>query len=198
MERRGALLRPRRRLCGDPGRLRHAPHPRDQALRRGPPGYKVAGYWYADDPTTINNCAPCRGREIQAIDNDLQVITVTPGQPLPPSEHLLDVTEAPVKYLQAPVSSGGIGGLVTDGHLPLHRIAVQRLHGGRGAGVETAIGRWPEKRRGESAGAQISLTAATMRLAWATRRPATHFSRSVFMPSISTFRPASSRRISPS
>ena len=107
MERRGALLRPRRRLCGDPGRLRHAPHPTDQALRRGPPGYDVAGYWYADDPTTINNCAPCRGREIQAIDNDLQVITVTPGQPLPPS--------------------GGIGGLVTDGNLPLHRIAVKRL-----------------------------------------------------------------------
>ncbi len=33
-------------------------------------GYKVAGYWYADDPTTINNCNPCRGRQIQVVKTD--------------------------------------------------------------------------------------------------------------------------------
>ena len=33
-------------------------------------GYKVAGYWYADDKTTINNCNPCRGRQVQVVKTD--------------------------------------------------------------------------------------------------------------------------------
>ena len=32
-----------------------------------------------------------------------------------------------MKYLQAQVTQGGIGGLVMDGNLPLHRITIKRL-----------------------------------------------------------------------
>jgi 2',3'-cyclic-nucleotide 2'-phosphodiesterase (5'-nucleotidase family) len=101
-----------------------------QACKSGSPGYAVAGYWYADDPTTINNCNPCRGRLIQAVATDGQVIAVKgPGitAPLPDSNSLLDVTEAVVNYLRAPVSEGGLNGLVTAENLPLHRINVKRL-----------------------------------------------------------------------
>ena len=89
--------------------------------------YSVGGYWFADDPTTINNCSPCRGRLIQVVTNDLQVIDLVPGAALPDSNTLLDVTEALVKYLRAPATQGGIGGLVTANNLPLHRITVKRL-----------------------------------------------------------------------
>ena len=104
--------------------------PATQSCKSGGPAYSVAGYWFAEDPGTINNCNPCRGRVIQVITNDGQTVTVAgPGvtTPLPPSSSLLDVTEAVVKYLQAPAAQGGIGGLVMDGNLPLHRINVKRL-----------------------------------------------------------------------
>lgn len=97
----------------------------------GAPGYSVAGYWYAEDPNTINNCNPCRGRMIQAVDTSLNtVIAFDPlatTHPLPLSSSLLDVTEAVVKYLQAPTSKGGLGGVVTANNLKLHRITVKRL-----------------------------------------------------------------------
>ena len=88
-------------------------------------GYKVAGYWYADDKTTINNCNPCRGRQVQVVKTDGSVVQVAgPGAPatLPPSEDLMDVTEAVVQYLRV-----NLGGTVTDGNLPSHRLTVKRL-----------------------------------------------------------------------
>lgn len=89
--------------------------------------YSIAGYWFADDPNTINNCNPCRGRSIQVIADDLRIIDLVPGAPLPNNNTLLDVTEAVVKYLEAPAAQGGIAGLVTSHNLPLHRISVKRL-----------------------------------------------------------------------
>lgn len=88
-------------------------------------GYTVAGYWYADDKTTINNCNPCRGRQVQVVKTDGTVVQVAgPGAPatLPPSEDLMDVTEAVVQYLRV-----NLGGTVTDGNLPSHRLTVKRL-----------------------------------------------------------------------
>lgn len=95
--------------------------PATKACKSGAPGYVVAGYWYADDPTTINNCAPCRGRLIQVVTNDGQTLNVNPAA-LPDNNTLLDVTEAVVKYLR-----DGLGGMVTATNLPSHRINVKRL-----------------------------------------------------------------------
>lgn len=88
-------------------------------------GYKVAGYWYADDKTTINNCNPCRGRQVQVVKTDGSVVQVAgPGAPatLPPSEELMDITEAVVQYLRV-----NLGGTVTEANLPIHRLTVKRL-----------------------------------------------------------------------
>ncbi|MDO9219581.1 MAG: 5'-nucleotidase C-terminal domain-containing protein [Thiobacillus sp.] len=88
-------------------------------------GYKVAGYWYADDKTTINNCNPCRGRQVQVVKTDGSVVQVAgPGAPatLPTSEELMDVTEAVVQYLRV-----NLGGTVTEANLPIHRLTVKRL-----------------------------------------------------------------------
>jgi len=96
-----------------------------QACKSGASGYNVAGYWYADDPGTINNCNPCRGRLIQVMKNDGTTVNVAgPGvtDPLPVSTDLMDITEAMVKYLQ-----DGLSGTVTASNLPLHRITVKRL-----------------------------------------------------------------------
>ena len=96
-----------------------------QACKSGAPGYNVAGYWYADDPITINNCNPCRGRLIQVVKTDGTTVNVAgPGvtDPLPVSADVLDITEAVVKYLRE-----GLGGTVTASNLPLHRVTVKRL-----------------------------------------------------------------------
>jgi len=88
-------------------------------------GYRVAGYWYADDKTTINNCNPCRGRQVQVVKTDGTVVLVSgPGGPAtpPPSEELMDVTEAVVKYLRV-----NLAGRVTAANLPSHRLTVKRL-----------------------------------------------------------------------
>lgn len=88
-------------------------------------GYTVTGYWYADDPTTINNCNPCRGRTIQVVKTDGSIVQVAgPGAPatLPPSEELMDISEAVVKYLRE-----NLGGTVTEANLPIHRLTVKRL-----------------------------------------------------------------------
>lgn len=90
--------------------------------KSGDDGYKVAGYWFADDPATINNCSSCRGRLTQVVAQNRQVVDLVPGQPLPDSGSLLDVTEAVVKYLRE-----GLGGTVTADNLPMHRITVKRL-----------------------------------------------------------------------
>ncbi len=98
----------------------------------GIPSFTVSGYWYADDPNTLNNCAQCRGRLIETVKSDGTIITAydpalgTGNVPLD-SSTLLDVTEAVVQYLRAPSSSGGIGGVVTSSNLQLHRINVKRL-----------------------------------------------------------------------
>lgn len=99
----------------------------------GIPSFTVSGYWYADDPNTLNNCPQCRGRLIETVAaSDGAIITAydpalgTANVPLD-SSTLLDVTEAVVKYLRAPASSGGVGGLVTSSNLQLHRINVKRL-----------------------------------------------------------------------
>ena len=89
-------------------------------------GYSVAGYWFAEDPTTINNCNPCRGRLVQVMTNDGQVVDINPAA-LPDNSTLLDLTEAVVNYLRAPAADGGIAGLVTAANLPLNRINVKRL-----------------------------------------------------------------------
>ncbi len=96
-------------------------NPTTQACASGAPGYKVAGYWYAEDPTTINNCSPCRGRLIQVVKTDGSVVDVNPAA-LPNSTDLLDVTEAVVKYLR-----DGLGGTVTASNLPIHRLNIKRL-----------------------------------------------------------------------
>lgn len=101
-----------------------------QSCASGAPSYAVAGYWYADDSTTINNCPPCRGRLIQVVTGEGQILDVRGpglGGPLPDNASVLDVTEAVVKYLRAPAAEGGLGGLVTAENLSLHRINVKRL-----------------------------------------------------------------------
>ncbi len=90
--------------------------------KSGVGGYTVAGYWFADDPTTINNRIACRGRLIQVVTQDRQVLDLASGEPLPDNGRLLDVTEAVVKYLRE-----GLGGTVTADNLPVHRITVKRL-----------------------------------------------------------------------
>lgn len=88
-------------------------------------GYTVTGYWYADDPTTINNCNPCRGRVVQAVKTDGSIVQVAgPGAPatLPNSLDVMDISEAVVKYLRE-----NLGGMVTAGNLPIHRLTVKRL-----------------------------------------------------------------------
>ena len=89
-------------------------------------GYEVTGYWFADDPTTINNCNPCRGRLVQVVKTDGSIVQVAgPGMTttLPNSLDVMDITEAVVKYLQGPK----INGLVTSSNLPIHRLTVKRL-----------------------------------------------------------------------
>jgi len=88
-------------------------------------GYTVTGYWYADDPTTINNCNPCRGRTIQVVKTDGSIVQVAgPGAPstLPDSLDVMDVTEAVVQYLRE-----DLGGMVTEENLQTHRLTVNRL-----------------------------------------------------------------------
>ena len=51
--------------------------------------YSVAGYWYADDPNTINNCGNCGGPGAS-----VEVVTGEDGKPL-------DATEVVVQYLQS-------------------------------------------------------------------------------------------------
>jgi len=104
--------------------------PTYQMCKSGTQPYSVAGYWFADDPTTINNCNPCRGRLIQVVSNTGTAVTVAgPGVTgtLPDSNSLLDVTEAVVNYLRAPASAGGIGGMVTADNLKLNRLTIKRL-----------------------------------------------------------------------
>ncbi len=91
-------------------------------------GYEVTGYWIADDPTTINNCNPCRGRVIQVVKTDGSIVQVAgpgvaAGTPLPNSLDVMDISEAVVKYLKGPK----INGLVTATNLPIHRLTVKRL-----------------------------------------------------------------------
>lgn len=87
-------------------------------------GYTVTGYWYADDPTTINNCNPCRGRTVQVVKTDGSIVQVAgPGtNTVVNSAEVMDVTEAVVKYLRE-----DLGGLVTDANTPSHRLTVKRL-----------------------------------------------------------------------
>ena len=87
-------------------------------------GYTVTGYWFADDPTTINNCNPCRGRTIQVVMNDGSIVQVAgPGtNTVVNSADVMDVTEAVVKYLR-----GNLNGMVTSTNTPLHRLTVKRL-----------------------------------------------------------------------
>lgn len=97
----------------------------------GTPSFSVSGYWYADDPNTLNNCPQCRGRLIEVMKADGTVATaadpaLTTNPPLD-SSAMMDVTESVVQYLRAPASSGGLGGVVTSTNLQLHRINVKRL-----------------------------------------------------------------------
>ena len=108
-------------VSGQPININDAYDAVTKLCKSGNDGYKVAGYWYADDPTTINNCNPCRGRLIQVVTTDGQTLNINPAA-LPDSNTLLDVTEAVVGYLQR-----GLGGVVTASNLPLHRINVKRL-----------------------------------------------------------------------
>ena len=97
-----------------------------KACNSGVPGYTVTGYWYADDPRTINNCNPCRGRLIQVVKTNGNIVNVTNEsgvvQPLPPSLEVMDITEAVVKYLRE-----NLGGVVTEANTPSHRLTVKRL-----------------------------------------------------------------------
>ena len=87
-------------------------------------GYTVTGYWFADDPTTINNCNPCRGRTVQVVMNDGSIVQVAgPGtNTTVNSADVMDVTEAVVKYLRE-----NLNGLVTSTNTPIHRLTVKRL-----------------------------------------------------------------------
>lgn len=127
------------KVGGNPISITDKYSPATQACASGAAGYSVAGYWYAEDPGTINNCAPCRGRLIQTVKTDGSVVNVavptynattgatTVAFTIPASTDLLDISEAVVNYLKAPASAGGIGGLVSDSNLPLHRLTVKRL-----------------------------------------------------------------------
>ena len=99
--------------------------PSDGSVAHG--GYTVTGYWYAEDPTTINNCNPCRGRTIQVVKTDGSIVQVAgpglvAGTALPNSLDVMDVSEAVVQYLR-----DNLGGLVTADNLPIHRLTVKRL-----------------------------------------------------------------------
>lgn len=87
-------------------------------------GYTVTGYWFADDPNTVNNCNPCRGRTVQVVMNDGSIVQVAgPGtNTVVNSADVMDVTEAVVKYLRE-----NLNGLVTDANTPSHRLTVKRL-----------------------------------------------------------------------
>lgn len=87
-------------------------------------GYTVTGYWFADDPNTVNNCNPCRGRTVQVVMNDGSIVQVAgPGtNTAVNSADVMDVTEAVVKYLRE-----NLNGLVTDANTPSHRLTVKRL-----------------------------------------------------------------------
>lgn len=109
--------------------------PATQRCASGIASFKVSGYWYQDDPNTLNNCPQCRGRLIEVSRNDGSVatawdpalsVTVNTSN-LPDVNSLLDVTEATVQYLRAPLSEGGLNGVVTAANLPLHRINIRRL-----------------------------------------------------------------------
>ena len=50
--------------------------------------YSVSGYWYADDPKTINNCGSC-----SAPDSSIEVVKDEKGNPL-------DISEIVVRYLK--------------------------------------------------------------------------------------------------
>lgn len=97
--------------------------------------FKVSGYWYKDDPNTLNNCPQCRGRKIEVAKADGTIMTAwdpalsnaVNAANLPSSADLMDMTEAAVRYLRAPASEGGLGGLVTVDNLQLHRINIKRL-----------------------------------------------------------------------
>ncbi|TCV90649.1 bifunctional metallophosphatase/5'-nucleotidase [Sulfurirhabdus autotrophica] len=127
------------KVGGNPVNISDKYNAATQACFSGAAGYSVAGYWYNDDPGTINNCAPCRGRLIQTVKTDGTVVDVavptynattgvtTVAYTLPTSTDLLDISEAVVNYLRAPSASGGIGGLVSVANLPLHRLNVKRL-----------------------------------------------------------------------
>ncbi len=91
----------------------------------GTDGYTVTGYWYADDKTTINNCNPCRGRTIQVVKTDGNIVQVagpTGTNVTPNSLDVMDVSEAVVKYLRE-----NLGGVVTADNLRIHRLTVKRL-----------------------------------------------------------------------
>ena len=55
-----------------------------QTCTSGALGYAVAGYWYADAPTTINNCGPCRGRMVQVVMDDGTIVDVAGPGVTPP------------------------------------------------------------------------------------------------------------------
>ncbi|CAA9892037.1 conserved exported hypothetical protein [Candidatus Methylobacter favarea] len=59
-----------------------------QAPHKPSAPYSVAGYWYADDPATINNCGSCA-----ASAGAIEVVKDEHGQPL-------DVSEIVVRYLK--------------------------------------------------------------------------------------------------
>ena len=106
--------------------------PANNRCMSGVASFTVSGYWYADDPNTLNNCPQCRGRLIETVKADGTIVTaydpaLGTGNVALDSSTLLDVTESVVQYLRAPASDGGIGGLVTSSNLQLHRINVKRL-----------------------------------------------------------------------
>ena len=59
-------------------------NPTDTSVRP----YSVAGYWFTDDPATINNCGACTGN-----GGTIEVVKDASGNPL-------DSTEIVVNYLQ--------------------------------------------------------------------------------------------------
>jgi len=91
----------------------------------------VTGYWFADDPGTINNCPQCRGRKIEVMQNDGTVaIAYDPAATVNPaldSSAMLDVTEAVVRYMRASAADGGLAEWVTSSNLTLNRITVKRI-----------------------------------------------------------------------
>ena len=58
--------------------------PTDSSVR----SFSAAGYWFADDPNTINNCGACSG-----VGGAIEVVKDAAGNPL-------DSTEIVVNYLQ--------------------------------------------------------------------------------------------------